>query len=278
MDPGLSKRTRDVGLIQDPQTLEQTVTSMQHTIRWIRHMGTGHLDHPRGEPWIQRWRLRGGMNRIEPDRFKCLYKHKETGPVHFFLPSLSLQSFRERCSAISLHLLRWTRRRRCGGSPAAPPHLNIFRNFLHYRVHLSLLFTILKLVFQNEAWIRTDLRLHLRLRVSKFSSNLFETNPILTYFTCWWWIYALIRRINGESSWFLELGFHFNFFRILSNFHFNSPFNLSFKTFDDDYELNEKDLCTYLSWFGDSNEILQITLNLGCVLDASGKLLHRNWK
>jgi hypothetical protein len=105
-----------------------------------------------------------------------------------------------------------------------------------------------------------------------------KLNPILTYFTCWWWIYALIRRINGESSWFLKLGFHFNFFRIFSNFHFNSPLNLSFRTFDDDYELNEKELCTYLSWFGDSNEILQKTLNLGCVLDASGKFLHRNWK
>jgi hypothetical protein len=93
MDPGLSKRTGDVGLIQDPQTLDQTVTNMQHTIRWFRHMETRHLDHPRGELKIQRWRLRSGMNQTEPDRFMCLYKHNETGPAHFLLPFLSLQRF-----------------------------------------------------------------------------------------------------------------------------------------------------------------------------------------
>jgi hypothetical protein len=104
MDPGLSKRIRDVGLIQDPQTLDQTVTITQHTIRWFRHMETRHLDHTRGEPKIQRCGLRKEMNQTEPDRFMCLHKHKTTGPNHFLLPFLSLQRFRERCSAISLFI------------------------------------------------------------------------------------------------------------------------------------------------------------------------------
>jgi hypothetical protein len=68
----------------------------------------------------------------------------------------------------------------------------------------------------------------------KISSIFSELSLILTYFSCWWWIYALFRRTNGEPSWFLKIRVWFQFFRIFSDFHFNSPFNFSIRTFDDD--------------------------------------------
>jgi hypothetical protein len=39
-----------------------------------------------------------------------------------------------------------------------------------------------------------------------------------------------------------EIRVSFQFFRIFSNFHFNSPFNLSLITFDDDYERKREGL------------------------------------
>jgi hypothetical protein len=48
MDPGLSKRARDVRLIQDPQTLDPTLVNTQHTVITRRRTETRH--HSRTRP------------------------------------------------------------------------------------------------------------------------------------------------------------------------------------------------------------------------------------
>lgn len=173
-----------------------------------------------------------------------------------FSPFSHYNVFRERCSAISLHLLRWTQRRRCGGSPAAPPHLNIFRNFFAWLCSFEspLYDSGTNFLKQGLNSNRSTFEFYV-LGFWKSFLIFLESNPNLTYFLCWWRIWTLIWKTNGEPSWFYILGFRFklflNLFEVFTSIHrLFSILSLRwwFKT------KNEKVLYAYLIWFGDSNK------------------------
>jgi hypothetical protein len=100
---------------------------------------------------------------------------------------------------------------------------------------------------------RSDLELSVS-RVFKLFLILLKLKPILTYFLRWWWLYTLIRKINGESSWFLKLGFRFNLFRsfqIFTSIHrLFSIMNLRWWL----WMRTRRFSCVYLDLFGDSNK------------------------
>jgi hypothetical protein len=76
MDPGLSKRIRDVGLIQDPQTLDQTAKNVQIMIRENRHTEQANLNHTRHHQSKQTVKIKESLNQ----RVNRTGSH---GPVRF---------------------------------------------------------------------------------------------------------------------------------------------------------------------------------------------------
>lgn len=82
-----------------------------------------------------------------------------------------------------------------------------------------------------------------------------KLNPNSSYFLHWWWLYTLIWKTNGESSWFLKLGFRLWIFqKLFQDFHFDSPFIFDFKPSMMIMNKREGFLWIYLDLIGVSNK------------------------